>query len=193
MDQSEQRLIRQAQQGNHTAFEMLVALHDRQVLKLSCSLLGSQEDAKDVYQDIFLQVFRKLHSFRFESEFSTWLYRIVVNHCLNYRRHRQRRKHYSLETPLHESGATWAETLEDGQNDPEHHVINRELGQAISAAIQTLSERQRAVFVLRHFHGHKLLQIAEILDCSEGTVKNYLFRATRHLQKKLRDYVEDAT
>lgn len=191
MTETEERLIRRAQQGNLAAFEQLVALHDRQVLKLAFQLLSRREDAEDAYQEIFVLVFRKIGTFRFESEFSTWLYRIVVNTCINYRKKRSRQQSYSLEASVtedEESERSYPIAAQD--IDPEQAAMNRELGQKISEAIATLSEQQRAVFVLRHFHGHKLQDIAAILSCAEGTVKNYLFRATQHMQQKLRAYHE---
>jgi len=190
MDERENRLIRQAQQGSTSAFTQLVARHDRRVLQLAYQLLSSERDAEDVYQDIFLLVFRKLSSFRFESEFSTWLYRIAVNQCINFRKKRQRRRYQGLAT-WDDEGEEVLLPHEDASPDPERLLLNQELGERISAALNTLSDQQRAVFVLRHFHGHKVREIAEILSCAEGTVKNYLFRATQHLQKKLLAYHQD--
>lgn len=190
MDERENRLIRQAQQGSAGAFAQLVAMHDRRVLQLAYQLLNSARDAEDVYQDIFLQVFRKLSSFRFESEFSTWLHRIAVNHCLNFRKKRQLRRYRSLESAQNEEQDYLPQPQDHGQ-DPERMLLNQELGERIQAALDDLSDQQRAVFVLRHFHGHKVREIAGILSCAEGTVKNYLFRATHHLQKKLQAYHED--
>ncbi|MGH7494233.1 MAG: RNA polymerase sigma factor [bacterium] len=189
MDERENRLIRQAQQGSTSAFAQVVAMHDRRVLQLAYQLLNSERDAEDVYQDVFLQVFRKLASFRFESEFSTWLHRIVVNHCINFRKRRQRRQYQSLQAPHGDEESDLQP--EDLGHDPERALLNQELGERIGAALDSLSDQQRAVFVLRHFHGHKVREIAEILSCAEGTVKNYLFRATQHLQRKLQAYHED--
>ncbi len=191
MDERETRLIRQAQSGSSIAFAQLVALHDRRVLQLAQQLLNDQRDAQDVYQDIFMNVFRKLPSFRFESAFSTWLYRIVVNHCINFRKRRTRARHEPLEHSIFVEEEEPLSQFKDAGLDPERELLNRELGEEIMSALATLSEKQRAVFVLRHFHGHKLQEIAEILDTAEGTVKNYLFRATQHLQKRLRAYHED--
>ncbi len=191
MDEREARLIRQAQQGSTIAFAQLVALHDRRVLQLAQQLLNDRRDAEDVYQDIFMNVFRKLSSFRFESAFSTWLYRIVVNHCINFRKRRTRARHESLEQGVFVDEEEPLPQFKDQGLDPERELLNRELGQQINTALEALSDKQRAVFVLRHFQGHKLQEIAEILDAAEGTVKNYLFRATQHLQKRLHAYHED--
>ncbi len=189
MEEREARLIRQAQAGNAIAFAQLVALHDRRVLQLAYQLLNDHGDAEDVYQEVFINVYRKLSSFRFESAFSTWLHRIVVNHCINYRKSRTRR--VTHEQRAYETEDEAATQFQTERLDPERELLNRELGELINDGIAALSEKQRAVFVLRHFHGHKLQDIAKILDTAEGTVKNYLFRATQHLQKKLRAYHED--
>lgn len=191
MEEREARLIRQAQLGSTIAFAQLVALHDRRVLQLANQLLNDPRDAEDVYQEVFLRVFRKLSTFRFESAFSTWLHRIVVNHCINFRKRRARVRHEPLEQENFAGEEELLPRFRDEGLDPEHELLNRELGGQIHHALAALSEKQRAVFVLRHFQGHKLQEIAEILNTAEGTVKNYLFRATQHLQKRLRAYHED--
>jgi RNA polymerase sigma-70 factor (ECF subfamily) len=188
MEEREIRLIRRAQEGDGTAFEALVQMHDRQVLKLAMHMLNNLDDAQDVYQEIFIAVFRKLSSFRFESEFSTWLYRIVINQCINYRKWRSRRRFLSFDSQSESNGAQLAHPVAEQNSNPEKEVLDRELNQEISLAMASLSEKQRAVFVLRHFHGQKLQDIAMTLGCAEGTVKNYLFRATQHMQEKLRAY-----
>jgi RNA polymerase sigma-70 factor (ECF subfamily) len=188
MEEREIRLIRRAQEGDGAAFEALVQMHDHQVLKLAQQMLNNLEDAQDVYQEIFIRVFRNLPSFRFESEFSTWLYRIVINQCINYRQWRNRRRFISFD--VHNDGEEMppVHQPEDKNPDPEKQVLNHELSREIALAMESLSDRQRAVFVLRHFHGQKLQDIAKSLGCAEGTVKNYLFRATQHMQEKLREY-----
>ncbi|MGH7597213.1 MAG: RNA polymerase sigma factor [bacterium] len=188
MEEREIRLIRRAQEGDGAAFEALVQIHDRQVLKLARQMLNNLEDAQDVYQEIFIKVFRSLPSFRFESEFSTWLYRIVVNQCINYRQWRSRRRFLSFDTHNTDEEKPSAYLPPDRNPDPEKAALNQELGREIALAMESLSEKQRAVFVLRHFHGQKLQEIAKSLGCAEGTVKNYLFRATQHMQQKLREY-----
>lgn len=188
MDEREIRLIKRAQEGDGAAFEALVQMHDRQVLKLARQMLNNLEDAQDVYQEIFLKVFRSLPAFRFESEFATWLYRIVINQCINYRQWRSRRRFLSFDSP-HDGKENQANDLPADQSpNPEKAALNQELSREIALAMESLSDKQRAVFVLRHFHDQKLQDIAKTLGCAEGTVKNYLFRATQHMQEKLRAY-----
>jgi len=189
MDERETRLIRRAQEGDGAAFEALVQRHDRQVLKLARQMLNNLEDAQDAYQDIFIKVFRSLPAFRFESEFSTWLFRIVINQCINYRQWRSRRRFLSFDAPREgEENPNGCYLPKDKNPDPERNALNKELSREIALAIESLSDKQRAVFVLRHFQDLKLQDIAKTLGCAEGTVKNYLFRATQHMQEKLREY-----
>jgi RNA polymerase sigma-70 factor (ECF subfamily) len=187
MEEREIRLIKRAQDGDPAAFEALVIMYDRQVLRLAYRLVNNLEDARDIYQDVFLLVYRKLSSFRFESEFYTWLYRIVVNQCINFRKWRRRRQAAALTEPDTASSFS-ARRFDSGEPNPEDGVIHREAGAKIQLALTHLSEKQRAVFVLRHFHDMKLQDIARSMGCADGTVKNYLFRATQKMQELLRDY-----
>src|SRR6202000_236157 len=131
-------LIRAAQRGDQDAFEQLVRTYDQSVLRLAMNLLRSPEDARDVYQEAFLRVYRNLHTFRFDCSFHTWLYRIVTNICLDQLRKRKVRKEEAtlVETP---DGvvdrATQAE--EKGPaSDPERQTWNKELGSKIATALE---------------------------------------------------------
>lgn len=187
-DLHEKDVILLAQKGNIPAFETLVRKYDRQILRLAYQMLNHVQDAEDVYQEIFLLVFRKLHRFQFRSEFSTWLYRVAVNACINYRKKKSRSRelfrHAEYDGEMRERQKTYV----DGGQTPEDQMLNRELAVKISRAVGTLPDRQKSVFLLRHYHGKKLQEIAQILGCSEGTVKNSLFRATRKMQQQLKKY-----
>lgn len=188
MEKEEKALIKEAQRGNILAFERLVKRYDRQVMQVAYNMLNHVQDAEDVYQEIFVRVFKNLRRFKFRSAFSTWLYRVVVNTCINHQRKRRKRPQHSLNEAHENSRETWLATLKGNELSPEDAILNQELSQEITAAVQQLSEKQKAVFVLRHYHGKKLKDIAEILNCTEGTVKNYLFRATQKMQKRLQQY-----
>src|SRR5687767_12049298 len=99
-EQEENELVLQAQNGNVLAFEQLVRTYDRQVLSLAMSLMQNEEDAKDIYQEVFIRVYRALPNFRMESKFSTWLHRIVTNVCLTHRSRRKRHEHTSLDMEI---------------------------------------------------------------------------------------------
>lgn len=183
-------LIQLAQAGSRDAFEELVRRYDREVLRLATNLLRSAEDARDVYQEAFLKVYKNLHRFRFECSFYTWLYRVVTNVCLDQlRRRRSRREDQAPEVPdsLDNPGTDFFERQAEmrAQSDPERSLMGREIGQRIATALGQLSPRERLVFEMKHYHGLKLRVIGEVLGTSEETVKNSLFRATQKLRARL--------
>ena len=184
-------LIREAQQGNTAAFEELVRQYDRAVLRLAVHLTGSQEDAQDIYQEAFLRAYLKLGSFRFECSFYTWIYRIVTNLALDHLRKRNSRSR-DITTTISPDGEQEAvlDRMPDQSShaSPERSFISRELRGRIIRAMERLSPRERVVFELKHYHGMRLRTVAGILNTSEGTIKNTLFRATH----KLRDQLAEA-
>lgn len=187
MNADEKAVIKEAQRGNIMAFETLVKTYDRQVLQLAYSMVNNAQDAEDIYQEIFVKVFKSLSQFKFKSEFSTWLFRVVVNYCINFRKKRERRQTISLENEMTGSESQMA-FVKEAATTPERDVLNTELNQEIEQALEKLSEKQKTVFILRHYHGHKLKEISKIMVCSEGTVKNYLFRAHQKMQQLLYSY-----
>ena len=188
MARDETATIKEAQKGNILAFESLVYKYDRQVLSLVQNLVSNRQDAQDIYQEVFVRVYQNLKRFQFKSQFSTWLYRVVVNCCINFNKRKSRSRYYSLEDGEGDLESGWLMTLEGKELNPEDAMLNKELSEEIEAALNELSMQQQTVFVLRHYHGHKLKVIAEMMNCSEGTIKNYLFRATQKMQRLLGDY-----
>ncbi|MFQ5631521.1 MAG: RNA polymerase sigma factor [bacterium] len=188
MEQREKNLIKHAQNGDTHAFDALVRLHDRRILQITYSMLSHLQDAQDVYQETFLRAFSKLESYRFESSFATWLGRIAINLSINKRKQRKRRQWFSLDektdTQLHIE-------MEENHRDvrtADETVVSNEFYQQIHNSLDVLSEQQRAAFTLKHLHGYKITEISKIMTCAEGTVKNYLFRATQKLKKELMPY-----
>jgi len=181
-------LIREAQMGNAAAFEELVCQYDRAVLRLAVHLTGSQEDGQDIYQEAFLRAYINLGRFRFECSFYTWIYRIVTNLCLDHLRKRSSRAR-DLTTTISADGEEEQvlDRLPDQRagTSPERSLISRELRKCILRAMERLSPRERVVFELKHYHGLRLRTVAGILNTSEGTVKNTLFRATHKLRTQL--------
>ncbi len=181
----ERVLIRRAQRGDTAAFEELVRLYDQNVLRLTLQLVRSEEDARDLYQEAFLKIYRSLERFRFECRFTTWVYRVVMNTCLDYlRRHRSREM---LPLELSDVGTELVDSLADARpaHDPEQALRSKEISQKIEAALNTLNPRERLVFELKHYQGLKLRTIGEMFGTTEETVKNCLFRATRKLRARL--------
>jgi RNA polymerase sigma-70 factor (ECF subfamily) len=187
----ERALVAEAQAGNRAAFEELVRRYDRDVLRLALNLMKRPEDARDVYQDAFLKVYRNLHRFRFECSFYTWLYRIVTNVCLDHLRRRQSRPEDQAPegNAVHQEdgGTDFFERQKEHRPtlDPERSMMGKELGAQIATAMARLSPRERVVFEMKHYQGLKLRAIGDALGTSEETVKNSLFRATRKLRNQL--------
>ena len=184
-------LIRAAQRGDQDAFEQLVRAYDQSVLRLAMNLLRSPEDARDVYQEAFLRVYKNLDSFRFDCSFHTWLYRIVTNICLDQLRKRKVRKEESpvVDTPDGPLDRMDAFEEDSADSDPERSMWNRELRKKIDTALQDLTPRERMVFELRHYQGLRLRNIGDMLGTTEEAAKNCLFRATQKMRSVLGDFV----
>ena len=187
-DQEDRMLILRARGGDMRALEKLVYRYDEKVLSMAMSFVGDLDDAKDIYQEVFMRVFKSLPQFEFRSRFSTYLYRIVTNVCLTHRTRIGKRQFVPIEEGIEEDPATLRYGVSPAAPDrPDAAVINHEIASRIRTAVGTLSPQLRTVFVLRHHEGFKLREIAGIMECAEGTVKKYLFDATRRLRKQLED------
>jgi RNA polymerase sigma-70 factor (ECF subfamily) len=187
----ESALIRAAQGGDAEAFEQLVRSYDQSVLRLAMNLLRSPEDARDVYQEAFLRVYRNLHAFRFDCSFSTWLYRIVSNLCLDQLRKRKVRKEEPASLATSEGQLDRFEFVaeERADVDPQRRLMSAQINSRISEVLRSLTARERMVFEMRHYQGMRLRSIGEALGTTEEAAKNCLFRATQKMRAALGDFV----
>jgi len=192
MNEEEKDLVLRAKEGDLQAFEKLVQAYDKRVLSLAYQLLGNTQDAEDVYQDAFMRAYNNIKRFRFESDFYTWLYRIVVNCALSYRKKRSRQRHQSIDASG-DKEQSWQWTPVDPKASPDTLVGNLELREQINSNVDKLPLMQRVVFSLRFFQDFKIKDIAKIIGCTEGTVKNYLFRSTQKMRKQLNPYLKGST
>lgn len=185
---SDRDLVSMAQQGNESAFEELVYRYDRRVLSIAMSFARDADDAKDIYQDAFLRVHKALPRFEFGSEFSTWLYRIVMNVCLSHKRRAAQRPMTSLDAlSEHDTAVMHADLAAASLGaSPDRIAQNAEIRRHVEEAIGALSPKEKLVFTLKHFEGYKLREIAAMMDCTEGTVKKYMFTAVAKLRQKLK-------
>ena len=191
MERDEAALIRAAQRGDQDAFEELVRAYDRGVLRLAMNLLRSPEDARDVYQEAFLRVYKNLHSFRFDCNFHTWLYRIVTNLCLDHLRRRKVRREEPTQVETADGPLDRVLNIPEqrGEGDPERTLLSQELNDRIQNVLRGLTPRERMVFELRHFQGLRLKAIGEVLGTTEEAAKNCLFRVTQKMRVALGDFV----
>ena len=181
-------LIREAQRGNRGAFEELVRHYDQAVLRLALHLTGTEHDAQDVYQDAFLKAYKNIGSFRFECSFYTWIYRIVTNLCLDHlRRRKSRREDQSIVVDSSGGEMDLLGNISDDRSmaNPDRELERKQLGERIQEALGRLTPRERMVFELKHYQGLRLRTIGEMLNTTEETAKNTLFRATRKLRTNL--------
>ena len=188
----ERALIERAQGGDREAFEELVHRYDRDVLRIALNVLRRTEDARDVYQEAFLKIFKNLPRFRFECSFYTWVYRVVTNVCLDHLRRRSSRPEDQAPEPSANangdfSGSDFFDRQQEpsAQSDPERRMRGLEIGRRITRALDRLTPRERMVFEMKHYQGLKLRDIGDALGTTEETVKNSLFRATRKLRTEL--------
>jgi RNA polymerase sigma-70 factor (ECF subfamily) len=187
---SEVDLIRAAQRGDSGAFEQLVRFYDQSVLRMALNLLHSEEDARDVYQEVFLRVYRNLPKFRFDCAFSTWLYRIVANLCLDQIRKRKvRREEPSAVGAAGEIDRFQYVPEKRADVDPQRRLMSAEVNARVQDNLEKLTSRERLVFEMRHFQGMRLKSIGEALGVTEEAAKNCLFRATQKMRVALGDLI----
>ena len=191
MATNDSELILKAQQGDFAAFEQLVYRYDKEVLTIAARFVRSSDDAKDIYQEVFLRVYQGLRRFKMQSEFATWLYRITTNVCLTHRSGRKKHAHVSIDEEHEESEGEphGSNTVASEDPLPDQRAIDEELSGHVRDALETLSPQQRLVFTLKHYQGLKLREIAEAMQCSEGDVKKHLFNATQRMRQSLKDYL----
>ncbi|MFC1526701.1 RNA polymerase sigma factor [Candidatus Latescibacterota bacterium] len=177
-------LIAACQQGDARAFRRVFEIYRDRVFALCCHMAGNSDDAEDLTQEIFIQAFRNVGSFRAESAFGTWLYRIAANRCLAESRKR-RPRFRSVEEMAQQNVVPLAK----GRN-PEEQLVHKELLKRVEEAVAALPESQRLMFVLGTQMGMKYRDIGQIADCSEDAVKVRIHRARKRVRDALKPYLE---
>ena len=169
------------------AFEQLVQKYDEKVLSIAATYANDPDDAKDIFQEVFMRVYKGLPKFQFRSEFSTWLFRVATNVCLSFKAKQKKRVVVSIDDEYEGEDGQPKELRHRlvGEMETDRHAIDSEIAMNVQQALNTLSPQQKLVFTLRHYEGYKLREIAEMMDCAEGTVKKYLFTATKRMRKQL--------
>lgn len=174
------QLIPLAARGDRGAFQVLVERHRALVYRVAYQYAGNHHDAEDIAQDVFVKVFRSLDRFRQDAQFTSWLYRIAMNACVDHSRRRNPAEPSDEGDELLLANPT-------SDPDPEVRAYAGEIGEAVQAAVDRLPPRQKLIFVMRHFEDLKLTEIAKALGLAEGTVKRQLHAAVHRLRRLLRD------
>ncbi|MCD4779431.1 MAG: sigma-70 family RNA polymerase sigma factor [Candidatus Omnitrophica bacterium] len=188
IDCNDSVLVRRLKQGEEAAFTELVNKYKVKAFGIVYNFVHNVDDAKELSQDAFVKVYYSIGRFKENSSFFTWFYRILINVCIDHGKKRR----ISVIPFSQIRGADGiarscvVDSIEDKQaRNPLRILLSGELNQRISQAIDSLSERQRIVFILRHFENLSINEIAEHINCSEGTVKSHLARAVKKLQELL--------
>ena len=185
-------LVKAFQTGDTTAFDSLVLKHKDRVFNLCYWFLGDKQEANDSAQDAFIKAYRSLKKFRFESAFSTWLYRIAANTCKNRLKsseYKQKKKTVSLHNPSEEEGTHSVMEISDESPSPINGLEMKERAILIQKAIRSLPSDKRSVVVLRDIEGLSYEEVSKITGLNVGTVKSKLSRARLELRAKLRGIV----
>ena len=181
---TDQELAARARAGDQDAFERLVLDNQNKVYSLAVRLVGDLEEAADLAQEAFLKAWQNLPSFQGESSFSTWLYRLTTNLCIDWLRRQKRRQETAPAVSLDDEEAGWAEPA-DWEQDPHRKLEQSERGRALARGLERLPEYQRRPLVLRELSGLSYQEIAQALDLDLGTVKSRIARARLALRKIL--------
>jgi RNA polymerase sigma-70 factor (ECF subfamily) len=174
-------LISRAAGGDSSAFQALVERHRSMVYRVAYQFAGNHHDAEDIAQEVFIKVYRSLDRFRQDAQLTSWMYRIVMNACIDHRR----RQRPAVAAPFGEEAEQRMLNTPEERPDPEERAYAGELGQVLESEIGRLPNGQRVVFVMRHHQGMKLSEIAEALGLAEGTVKRQLHAAVHRLRQAL--------
>lgn len=192
MSELERSLLRRLRDRDERAFRELVSAHRDRVYNITFRMLGNRAEAEDVAQEVFITVFKTIDTFREESKFSTWLYRVAVNHCKNRIKYLSRRKDRDKD-PLDEINANSSSSdppiSAPVPSAPDRALEGAQMEKLIQEAIQGLEEEQRIVVVLRDVEDLSIEEICEITGLPDGTVKSRLHRARLVLRKKLQRHV----
>ncbi|MHB1394849.1 MAG: sigma-70 family RNA polymerase sigma factor [Clostridia bacterium] len=186
----EKLLVKKSQSGDFESFELLISSYDKRAYNIAYRVMGNEEDGKDMAQEALLRVFRSIKDFKGQSSFSTWLYRIVTNVCLDELRRRKNEKYVSMDSTIQtDSGELHMELCSDKET-PETVYERVEQRELIKRAINELNEEYKSAIVLRDIQGFSYEEISNMLDCSLGTVKSRINRARNMLRERLKSSME---
>ncbi len=181
------KLIKQAIKGNMKAFETLILQFEKPVYNLVFQMMGNEQDALDVTQEVFIKLYRSIGKFRFKSKFSTWVYRVAVNTCIDELRKLKKyeKKLDYIDQAYESEEKSYKKQYVDKGKTPEEVAIQNENVTEIRYSINQLKEDYRTIIILRDIKNFSYEEIAKILDCTLGTVKSRLSRARQQLKKEI--------
>lgn len=181
---SEHTLIEKCKQGDVASFEQLISQYQVYVYNIAYRTLGHEEDAKDASQEALIKVFKSISQFTGDAQFSTWLYRVVMNTCKDYMRKQKSRHEHVIQDE--EEATYFLENLADQENNqPEKHLERQLINNSIHSALEQLPLQHKSAVVLRDIQGLSYEEISIIEECSVGTVKSRINRGRKYLREIL--------
>jgi len=183
-------LVQSAQEGNMDAFESLMKNNRQRIFALAYQYTKNAEDTEDIFQETFIKAYNNIQKFRVgkETSFTAWLYRIGINCSIDHLRKHKRHR----ETTADGLDIQKLPSSEKG-SDPEKHQQTTEIRTKTEEVLKTIAPRQRMVFILRHYQQMNIKEIAEYLECSEGSVKKQLFRAIGSFKKQFKSFIPETS
>lgn len=193
--QSDAAAVERTLGGDRDAFRVLVERHSHNVFRLAYRMTGNRQDAEEVVQEAFLRAYQKLGQFAARANFGTWVYRIAANYAIDRMRQRKKEEARKVEPAVYEQGTENdpVTLVQDAAPTPERLAHNIELRKHMEIALAALSHSERTAFVMRHWEGCAIEEIAEVLKSSSGAAKNTVFRAVQKLRLALQPFVRRGT
>ncbi|SHJ01440.1 RNA polymerase sigma-70 factor, ECF subfamily [Dethiosulfatibacter aminovorans DSM 17477] len=190
MNDAEILLIKMSQKGDIDSFETLIKDYKKVAYNIALKYLRNKEDAEDVSQESLIKVFKNIGKFNMNSSFKTWMYRIVVNTCLDFKR-KKKENTVSVDQPLHSGYDEFYMELEDEKSSPENIVDKKLTSEMVMEAIEKLDDDFKTVIILRDINDFSYDEISRILSCNIGTVKSRISRGRQKLKEILEENVND--
>jgi RNA polymerase sigma-70 factor (ECF subfamily) len=184
MEWTDAEAAREARLGNQQAFRVLVERHSRLVFRLAYRMTGNEQDAEDLVQESFLRAYKQFHTFDERAAFGTWLHRICVNCSLDLIRARKTRREIQNKVD-DEQTTSWLEQVAAPSPSPERLMQSSQMAALLEPALGKLSETERAAFILRHYEGSSIEEIAMALGVQTSAAKHSVFRAVQKLRRSL--------
>jgi len=194
IDTADEDLMLQYQRGEVRAFEVLLSRHRKPVYNFILRILGDRETAEDLLQEAFMRVIKGAEAYKRQGKFTTWLYTIARNLCVDQIRRRKHRKHASLDAPMDttDDSGTLLDVLPSNEMASDRKSVNKQMHETMQRAIEALSEEQREVFLMREFLDMPFKQIADVVGVPENTVKSRMRYALEKLRLELDEYKDVA-
>ena len=187
---TDQQLIENLQNGSEAAYQQVINAYEGRVMSICLRYVSNQEDAKDLCQEVFIEVFKSIGMFRQEAQLSTWIHRIATTKSLEMIRYKERKKRASFFTAVGDLDEDRAISISDEADNPGLQLENKERSKIIYDTIERLSLQQRQAFVLHKVEGKSHKEISQIMDTSISAIESLLHRAKKKLQLYLQGYYQ---